>query len=405
MSAAERASLPGRPIRLLLVDHTAGVLPFQRKFDALARRPDVALTVFGPDRWVENFRMVRARSEARPRYRLEAGRVVWPGYENRGFYVSRIGPVVRRARPDLIHMFEEPFSLMAWQALRARDRHAPGVPALFFSSDDLSYDFRYPYRPAWFYARVERWVHRRVAGGTVVNDEVVAVLRSKGFAKPLERIPHGLDLAPYEAPRDRHPFRRELGIRPDGIIIGFVGRLLPMKGVDLLLRAAATLRDGEGTVPPVMIVGHGPEEAPLRALAGSLGLGDRVRFLPAVPHEDVPALLRGMDVLVVPSRRVPTWQEQFGRVLIEGMAAGCAVIGSTCGAIPRVLGDAGLVFPENDAEGLAAALRRTLDPAVRADLVARGRARVAAEYTWDAIAGKLVDFYERILSLEAERSR
>jgi len=400
-------SAPGRrPIRVFLVDHTAGVLPFQGKFDALARRSDVELTVFGPDRWVENFRIIRARAERRPGYRLDVGRLLWPGYENRGFYVSPIGPAMRRARPDLIHLFEEPFSLIALQSLRARARHAPNAPALFFSSDDLSYGFRYPYRPSWFYERVERYVHARCAGGTIVNEEVAAVLRSKGFDKPLELVPHGLDLAPYEVARDAHAFRRELGIGNDEVVVGFVGRLLPMKGVDLLIHAAASLRRDGRQIPWVVIVGSGPDDDPLRALAASLDLGGRVRFLPAVAHEEVPSLLRGIDVLVVPSRRVPGWQEQFGRILIEGMAAGCAVVGSTCGAIPRVLADAGRIVPENDAEALAGALRQAVDDAgVRAELAARGRARVRAEYTWDAIAAKLVGFYERILRIEAEPPR
>ena len=78
-----------RPIRVLAVDHTAGVAPFRRKFAAIARHPEIDLTVLAPDRWVENYRTVRLRARratATDGYRLRAGSVIWPGYENRGEY-------------------------------------------------------------------------------------------------------------------------------------------------------------------------------------------------------------------------------------------------------------------------------------------------------------------------------
>ena len=389
-------------IRVLFIDHTAGVVPFQRKFDAVAARPEIELTVLGPDRWVENFRPVRLRAEDRPRYRLRVGPVVWPGYENRGFFRSGISGAIRASRPHLIHLWEEPFSLIALQSVWARDWVAPAVPVIFSSSDDLSFGFRYPYRPSWLYARIERHIHERSAGGIVINPQVTEVLRSKGFSGPLEQIPHGLDLGPYEATGPRLSDRGE-GNAGRALTIGYVGRLLRQKGVDLLIRAYTQLEHDAAARPRLVIVGSGPEEAALRDLASRLGLDDRVSIRPGVPHEDVPALLHEIDILVLPSRRVPGWQEQFGRILIEGMAAGCAVVGSNCGAIPGVLGDAGLVFAEEDVEGLAGTLSRLIrDPELVRALVERGRDRVRAEYTWDAVAAKLIPFYRRILS-EAAR--
>src|SRR6478672_10188468 len=75
-------SPPGRPIRVLAVDHTAGVLPFRRKFAALATLPGIELTVLAPDRWVENYRSVHATALSKDGYRLGVGGVIWPGYEN-----------------------------------------------------------------------------------------------------------------------------------------------------------------------------------------------------------------------------------------------------------------------------------------------------------------------------------
>ncbi|HEU4765137.1 MAG TPA: glycosyltransferase, partial [Candidatus Eisenbacteria bacterium] len=188
------------PIRVLAIDHTAGVAPYRRKFAALAARPGIELTVLAPDRWVENYRSVRLpgpRERLADGYRLRTGAVVWPGYENRGFYVSGLLGAMRRARPEIVHLWEEPFSLMALQALAARRMAAPRAQALFFTSDNLSRGFRYPYRPSPLYAAIERWVHRQCAAAGAVTEEVRDVLRSKGYRGPIDVLPHALDLADY----------------------------------------------------------------------------------------------------------------------------------------------------------------------------------------------------------------
>ncbi len=108
--------------------------------------------------------------------------------------------------------------------------------------------------------------------------------------------------------------------------------------------------------------------------------------------------MRELDVLVLPSRTQPNWKEQFGRVLIEAMSCGVPVIGSTCGEIPQVIGEAGLVFPEGDVAALRAALSRLIDqPELRAELARRGRARVLAEFTQAAIARRHVAVYQAML--------
>lgn len=395
-------------IRVLAVDHTAGILPFRKKFAALAARPGIDLTVLAPDRWVENYRTVRASSGQEGNFKLLTGGVVWPGYENRAFFRSGLGPAIRNARPDVLHLWEEPFSLLTLQALALAGIWAPRAKSLFFSSDNLSHGFRYAYRPSAFYARVERRAYHRCAGGTAVSSEVVEVLRGKGFSKPLEVIPLGVDLAEYppqpgsgsgEYGRRATPeeARARFGLEPP--VVAFAGRLLHQKGVDTLLRAARTAGQS------IAIVGEGPERVPLERLAADLGIGERIRFFPLVPHAEMPALLAAVDVLVLPSRTTPRLKEQFGRVLIEGMAAGCVVVGSSSGAIPEVLGDAGIVFPEEDAGALGEAIRRaTREPELATALRVRGRARVRERYTWEAIASRIVDFYGRLLAAEGAKS-
>jgi glycosyltransferase involved in cell wall biosynthesis len=106
-----------------------------------------------------------------------------------------------------------------------------------------------------------------------------------------------------------------------------------------------------------------------------------------------------MSILVLPSLTTPTWKEQFGHVLIEAMACGVPVIGSDSGAIPEVIGGAGLVVPEGNVEALAAALRGLIStPLLHADLAARGRARVLSHYTNEAVASRLATFLQRAVA-------
>jgi glycosyltransferase involved in cell wall biosynthesis len=163
--------------------------------------------------------------------------------------------------------------------------------------------------------------------------------------------------------------------------------------VDLLLRAVAHL-------PPttrVHIAGSGPERNRLRRLAAHLGLRERVAFNSLVPSTEMPDYFARLDGLVLPSRTRPNWKEQFGRVLIEAMACGVPVIGSTCGELPNVIGEAGLVFPEGDADALAARLRDLMNgPGLRETLAAKGRARVLEHYTQKKIAEQTVAVYRRM---------
>ena len=114
---------------------------------------------------------------------------------------------------------------------------------------------------------------------------------------------------------------------------------------------------------------------------------------------DVPAELRRLDTLVLPSHTTRTWKEQFGRVLIEAMSCGVPVIGSSSGEIPNVIGDAGLIYPEGDVPALAAAIGQLAEqPGLYADLARRGRTRVLERYTQSALARQYYEVYRAMLS-------
>jgi glycosyltransferase involved in cell wall biosynthesis len=278
-------------------------------------------------------------------------------------------------RPDAILAETEPGGLAALQAAWLATR--VGAPLLPFAWENLPLAgaARALARPVYCAAR------RLLAGSA----GAAAVARRAGCARPITVIPQvGVDPAavPPRAPRRGGPAAL------------FVGRLDRKKGADLLLDALALAPAWRAT-----LVGDGGERAALTAQAARLGLAERVVFAGAVPHSAIPGFFAGADAFVLPSRSVPGWTEQFGHVLAWAMAAGTPIVGSTCGAIPEVAGDAGLIVPENDAPALAEALRRLAHGALAQTLGGRGRARAAALYTDEAVARRL----ERALVMAVER--
>jgi glycosyltransferase involved in cell wall biosynthesis len=175
------------------------------------------------------------------------------------------------------------------------------------------------------------------------------------------------------------------GDRP--FTVGYAGRLVRAKGVDLLI-AALRMNQAERPVR-LLAVGEGPDLARLRGLAAKRLHPNTVIWRQGVAHEAMPACYREMDVLVLPSRTTRGWKEQFGRVAAEAMACGVPVIGSNSGFIPELMRTTGggVTFAEGDARALAAALSRLAnEPLRRRQLGEAGRAGVIAHYSLPILA-------------------
>jgi glycosyltransferase involved in cell wall biosynthesis len=283
--------------------------------------------------------------------------------------------LLKQLQPDLVHIDEEPYNLATFLALRSVRRL--GARAIFFSWQNLDRAYPPPFR--WF----ERYTLQHAAAGIVGNADAAQVWRAKGYRGPLTVIPQvGVEPDVFK-PSDRSRDSSTL-------VVGYAGRFVEEKGIDVLLTALHDLADSWR----LDLLGSGPDQTRLAELAHRLQIADRVRFRPWIPSAQIVDYYRSLDVLVLPSRSRSNWKEQFGRVLVDAMACGVPVIGSTCGEIPNVIGDAGLIFPE----GNAAALRdhlRTLqhDAALRRELAQRGRQRVLDRFTQEQIARQTYEVY------------
>jgi len=349
---------------------------YQRKAEELARL-GVELTVLIPPAWGDRRGVQPAERVHTLGYTLRVIPLRFNGNFHLHYYPT-LGAELAALRPDVFHMDEEPYNLATWLALRTAGQ--VGAAATFFTWQNLYRRYPQPF------AAMERANYRRAAVAIAGNQDAGAVLRRKGYAGTIAVIPQfGVDPAIFQ-PGDARG-------APAALHIGYAGGLLPEKGVDLLLRACAGL-DADWQL---RVAGEGAEQPALAALAMQLGVGARVAFLGRRASSQMPAFYHTLDAFVLPSRTRLNWKEQFGRVLVEAMACAVPVIGSDSGEIPNVIGDAGLVFHEDDAAALRAHLQRLADdPNERRRLGEGGRQRVLARYTMQQIAEQTLAAYQRM---------
>lgn len=375
-------------MRVVMLSKALVVGTYQRKLEELAALPGVELVAVVPPFWREG------------RHRLALERLHTRGYELRvlpmalnGHYhlhwYRGLAAALADLRPDVLHADEEPYNLATAQALWLAGRL--GARRLFFTWQNIQRRLPPPF--AWF----ERYCHRAADWAIVGSHDAAGVLRAKGYAGPLSVVPQfGVDPEHFcPSPRlglPASPLPR-VAASPRPFTVGFAGRLVPEKGLDVLLDAVF----GLGGDWRLELIGSGPLADHLARRAQAIGYADRVRTGPQ-PSAAMPERLRDLDVLALPSLTRPNWREQFGRALVEAMACGVAVVGSDSGEIPQVIGDAGLVVPEGDILALRAALRRLRDdPALRQTLATRGRERALARYTQRHIARQTYDVYRAVL--------
>jgi glycosyltransferase involved in cell wall biosynthesis/GT2 family glycosyltransferase len=284
-------------------------------------------------------------------------------------------------RYDVIDVHEEPFALATAEVLLLRWLRRNRAPLVLYTAQNL--DKRYPPPFRW----LERHALRRASGISACNSAAARIAERKGFPGRARVIPLGVDLGRY-SPRPDAPAPR------GEIVVGFLGRLVPEKGLHILLDAVALeprLR--------VRIAGAGPLAEDLPAAIAARGLTGRVELLGSVDPGVVPAFYSSLDVLAVPSVPRPGWTEQFGRVAVEAMAAGVPVVSSDAGALPEVVGGAGVVVPAGDAAALATALVEAATDRA-GELREAGFAR-AEDCSWDAVARDYAELYGSVTGRSA----
>ncbi|RDI74288.1 Glycosyltransferase [Gaiella occulta] len=286
----------------------------------------------------------------------------------------RLLALIRRDRPSIVHthlVHADFLGLSAGRLCR--------VPVLVSTKHGFN-----SFRESRLFARADRAVGRLAEPHIAISHGLARYLaETEGFREDAFTVIHyGIEPGPPPPPPQPGSAPRLL----------CVGRLVPIKGHDVLLRAFALARDA---VPglELSLAGAGPLEGALRQRAGELGLAGAVRFLGLV--SPIGPAMEEAAIVVVPSLG-----EGFGMVALEAMERGRAVIASDVGGLPEIVGDGetGLIVPRGDAAALAGAIARlAADPERLAAMGAAGRARALAEFGQERCTELTAELYGRAL--------
>jgi glycosyltransferase involved in cell wall biosynthesis len=385
------------PLRVLSIAHSAVNRASGRvRYEDLAeRRRDISLTLVAPDRWREYGRAMPLDAHSGPldfrvaRIRLPAlPLVVW----NCHHYVG-LARILRDVRPQVLHLWEEPWSFVALQATRLRDRLLPDTALMLETDQNILRRLPPPFEQIRRYtlARTDLLIGRQ--------PESLDVSRACGFRGPTAIVEYGVAAGIF-APQDRDGARKALGL--DGLVLGYAGRVIPQKGLATVLDAMAQC----GVAVSLAVLGSGPETERLVAQAERLGLRDRFRVLLPGPPAAVARFMNGLDAFVLMSQTMRTWKEQFGRVIMEAQACGVPVIGSDSGAIPGVVADGGWIVPEADPAALARLLARLANqPGLLRQAGEAGLTQARTRFSVSTVADCLADAYLRAAASRRRVSR
>lgn len=285
-----------------------------------------------------------------------------------------IRQLLRDLRPDVVQVEEEPQTQAAAAVAAAAARL--GIPTVIYSAESLERNF-----PARQRLRRRR-VLGRAAGLLAPNRHARQLLLRTRPDLPAEVLPQlGI---PVPTPHTR---------QVQGLSIGFIGRLVPERGLDLLFRACVQVYGAW----EIVVVGTGPAQEELEHLAERLGISSRIVWLGALPPAELDSAWQRLDCLALPARTTPRWMEAHGRIVMEAMARGLPVVASDSGALPDVVGDAGLLVPEDDVDALSRALRLLQETPERGRAIGMAaRARIMDQFMDTALARRTLAFWRRI---------
>lgn len=298
--------------------------------------------------------------------------------------------LIRGGRFDLVHTHTSKAGILG----RLAARLAGGCRVVHTPHGHVFYGYFGPWKTRLFI-----WAERLMARWTdaivTLTDREAQEHLALGVGRPSQFVTifSGIPLPGPKTRAGTGPSRRRaLGLPAEGALVGSVGRLDPIKGHGLLIRAFAMLGDRHPGAR-LILIGEGEKREEYQALARELGVAEGVRFMGW--RDDVGDLLEELDLFVFPSRN-----EGMGRAAVEAMAAGLAVVAARTGGLPEVVREeeTGLLVPPGDAAALSAAIDRLLArPEERRAMGEAGR-RLAQAYSAERMCEKIEALYQRLLA-------
>ena len=380
-----------KKLKLLSISHSCVVGEYQTRMEAVANYSDVDLTLLVPKYWFQFNKKVKLEKNSDFRYRiLSVQPITWGWKKNSLQNVTHMYPGIRKIlkslEPDIIELWEEPFSVVTAHTIFWRKRVVPNAKIIFFSAQNVFKQYPYPF------SAFEKYTYRNADYAFLMNRVVAEILWEKGYKKQFAILPLGVDPETFRR-KEVYSLKKRLGIRD--FVVGFVGKITRQKGVLDLIEEVSQINKKI----QLFIIGNGDLREKVESRVEALGFGQRAIIIDAVPHSQIPDYLNCMDLLIFPSVSLPNIREQFGRVIIEGMACEVPVIGSDSGEIPVTIGEAGLIFKEGDVADLRDKIEVLIrNRSLRALLAGKGRKRILDKFSWKVIAKKQHQVYTELMS-------
>jgi len=236
----------------------------------------------------------------------------------------------------------------------------------------------------WFMRSTYRNIYQKADEIAAISNFLARRANKHGYQKEVKIVPNGVDLEKFEkdlSSDELNQFRQELGLTKQDKVVVTASRLVYKNGVDNLIKAI------KNSKVKVLILGSGPLDPKLKALAQEIGVKDKILFLGHIDQKDLPQYLKISDIFVRASR-----SEGLGSAFLEAMAAGLPVIGTKVGGIPDFLADGqtGLFCEVDNPSDLASKVQKILsDENLRQILITNGRNLVLEKYDWQPIAEQM----------------
>lgn len=373
-------------MKILRIWHAAVVAEYRKKVRAIANFPDVDLTLLIPRKWKEGGKEVYYQFDEKidTVYSTVVGRIARQNNIRRYFFLTGLWKTMKQTRPDVIDLEEEPYSYVARQVIYFRNLLGLNSKIIFHSATNIQKQLKNPF------AKIQENTFSEASAAIVRNQEAESYLQNNGFNGPIFLSGNGIDCNHF-SPGDSSKLREKFNLG-DKKVVGFVGNLRTGKGLFTLLSAFEKLP--KDTV--LLLIGGGHLFDDIKRIANSKGFAERLILTGQIDHMQLPDYYRLMDVFVLPSETGMRWKESFGRVLIEAMACGIPVIGSSSGAIPDTILDAGIVFSEKNVKELVEAINKLLIDKGLLQKYKKAGLQRAGEFSWDSIAKINYEVYQSV---------
>ncbi len=386
-------------MRLLVVGHPVIIAYNQKKYVAMKQiDPKLRLRIVCPKQHRHLFGTYRSEvhPQLNPNEVIPLASVFSRSHMTYALDPVRMTWILREFRPEVIHVEEEPHAAITVATAGLRAAFAPRAAMTLFTWDNLHRRRRFPL--GWLKTALRSFSLRRaeavVCGNRDAEQLLLRQARYRGYTAVLPQF--GLDPDDH-TPGSEPQLKQRFGLMGSNVV-GYVGRLVPEKGIGLLLGALAELTQYPWKL---LLLGSGPLEQEIHEQWMPRFPG-RIVHVQAVPHREVPRYLRCLDVFALASYAVANWKEQFGLTLAQAMMLGIPSIVSSSGAIPEVAGPGGLVFEEGNEKSLREALEKLLSSASRrAELGTRAREFALKHYSQAGVAARYLAVFEQAQRLHA----